>query len=620
MRLLFAEQLEYALGARDLLGEINLELRHGQKLALVGANGAGKTTLLRLLLGQLEPTRGRVLLTRGVHLEYLEQDARFASGQTVQQVLSRGFARLDQMEGELAALEGGLADPETYHRWEALHEQFQALGGYSRQGKLKAVLTGLGFAGREEQSADSLSGGEARRLLLGSLLLSAADALFLDEPTNHLDLRMRQWLAQFLNDYGGCVLLVSHDRHFLDQVARQTLFLKDSRLRLYEGNYSAFRRLRATEREMEERVYRNWQSELERLEGVLEQAQRWAHSSETHAIRKLHVEKQVEKFRETEPPRPEPDPRSLALRFPCTPQAGRVLFAEQLERSLEGRRLFQIDSLLVQPGERIALVGPNGAGKTTLLRMLLGLLASDAPAGRVGLGPQVKVGYYDQHLSGYDPQLTLFQTLYRLLGEEAHNVLGYWRFPYEAQFKKIGLLSGGERARLALLGLSLQEANLMVLDEPTNHLDLEMIEALEEALLQYQGTLLLVSHDLFFLDRLATRTWHLDQGEWADYPAPPSEFFERRRADAAALAPKTETPPPQRQRREKGRWHKERERERLESLIAQLEDQQKSLHHELEQPGLAAADYQRIHTSEQDTLHQLEQAYQHWEALVAELE
>ena len=191
MRLLFAEQLEYALGARDLLSEIHLELRHGQKLALVGANGAGKTTLLRLLLGQLEPTRGRVLLTRGVHLEYLEQDARFTSGQTVQQVLSRGFARLEQMEGELAALEGGLADPDTYHRWEALHEQFQALGGYSRQGKLKAVLAGLGFAGREEQSADSLSGGEARRLLLGSLLLSAADALFLDEPTNDLDLQLR---------------------------------------------------------------------------------------------------------------------------------------------------------------------------------------------------------------------------------------------------------------------------------------------------------------------------------------------------------------------------------------------------------------------------------------------
>lgn len=618
MRILFAENLEYALGARDLLSGLNLELRHGQRLALVGANGAGKTTLLRLLLGQLQPTRGRVLRVQGYHLELLEQDARFEAGQTIAQVLRQGFARLQHLEAELQSLEAHLADPEIYHRWEELHQRFEALGGYTRQNRYLSVLRGLGFEGRENEAAAVLSGGEGRRLLLGALLLSGSDALFLDEPTNHLDLRMREWLAAFLQEFGGCVVLVSHDRHFLDRVANQTLFLKDGKLKLYEGNYSAFRKTREQEREQEERVWRNWQNEKERLAGVLEQAQRWAHSSETHAIRKLHIEKQYEKFLQTEPPQPERDPRSLGMNFPAAGQPNKVLEALEVRKSLAGRMLFDVPNLLVQRGERIALIGPNGAGKTTLLKTLLGHLPSDSPAGQMRTGPGVKVGYYDQHLSGFDPSITLYETLYRLLGEEAHNVLGYWRFPFEAQYKKVGQLSGGERARLALLSLSLQEANFMVLDEPTNHLDLEMVEALEAALLRYQGTLVLVSHDLFFLDRLATRTWHLEDGVFQDYPAAPSEYLQRRKglAEAPKAAKKAEAP---KAPREKSRWHKEREREKLEAQIEALESQLKALHQELEQPGLSGSDYQRIHAQEVELSALLETTFAQWEERVAEL-
>ncbi|WP_147370696.1 ribosomal protection-like ABC-F family protein, partial [Meiothermus taiwanensis] len=535
MRIVLTENLEYTLGARDLLAGVNLELRHGDRLALVGANGSGKTTLMRLLVGELEPSAGRIYRSEGVHLELLAQDPQYGPADTVESVLKRGFARVQAMEAELARLEAHLADPEIYHRWEALHERYQAVGGYQQRARYEAVLKGLRFAGREQEKAGVLSGGEARRLALGALLLSGADALLLDEPTNHLDLEMTAWLEGFLQSYGGAILTVSHDRRFLDQVTQRVAWLRRGQIRLYEGNYSAFRRERALQEEQEAREYANWLKEKERREGILEQAQRWAHSSAKHARRLHSLEARMAQFEEEAVQPPEQDEPGVRIRFPLEKEATaeRVLEGWELHKSLGGRLLFQIPHLLVRKGERIALIGPNGAGKTTLLKVLLGLLPSDHPAGRVKTGPGVRIGYYDQKLSGFDPELTLFETLYRMLGEKAHAALGGWMFPYEAQFKQVKHLSGGERARLALLSLSLQQASLLILDEPTNHLDLKTVEALEQALLSYPGTLLLVSHDLAFLDQLATRTWHLHNGQFTDYPAPPGEYLERRSVRAA---------------------------------------------------------------------------------------
>jgi ATPase subunit of ABC transporter with duplicated ATPase domains len=628
VRIVFAENLEYTLGARDLLAGVNLELRHGDRLALVGANGSGKTTLMRLLAGNLEPSAGRIHRTEGVHLELLPQDPQYSPSDTVESVLKRGFARVQAMEAELARLEGRLADLEVYHHWEVLHERYQAIGGYQQRARYNAVLKGLRFEGREQEKASVLSGGEARRLALGALLLSGADALLLDEPTNHLDLEMTDWLVDFLQSFGGATVTVSHDRRFLDRVTQRVAWLRGGQIRLYEGNYSAFRQERALEEEQEAREYAHWLKEKERREAILEQAQRWAHSSAKHARRLHSLEARLAQFMQEAMVAPAANDPTLQIRFPLEQPATaeRVLEGWELQKTLGGRPLFYIPHLLVRKGERIALIGPNGAGKTTLLRVLLGLLPSDHPAGRVKTGPGVRVGYYDQKLSGFDPQLTLFETLYRMLGEKAHAALGAWRFPYEAQFKQVEHLSGGERARLALLSLSLQQASLLVLDEPTNHLDLETVEALEQALLSYTGTLILVSHDLAFLDKLASRTWHVYAGHFVDYPGPPSEYLERRKAEVVPKSPERPAaqnigqPASKTAGRVKGRWHLEREKERLEAEIAELEAQLQAVLSKANEPSLHHLEYARI-AEEQGRLEALlEQAFARWAEVTEQLE
>ncbi len=626
MRIVLAENLEYSLGGQELLRGVGLELCHGDRLALVGANGSGKTTLLRLLVGELEPSRGRIHRAEGAHLGLLPQDPQYSPEETVASVLRQGQARFRQMEAELARLERGLDDPQVYLRWEALHQRFEAVGGYQQRARYQAVLKGLGFADREMEKAQALSGGEARRLALGALLLSGADALLLDEPTNHLDLERVDWLVQFLQSFGGALLIVSHDRHFLDRLVQCVAWLHQGQLRLYQGNYTAFRREQATQEVQEAQQYARWLKEKQRLEGVLEQARRWAHSSAKHARRRHSLETRLEQFVQKAVPPPEAEAPGVRIQFPLEhpPSAERVLEGWALQKSLAGRLLFDIPHLLVRKGERIALIGPNGAGKTTLLKVLLGLLPSDSPAGRVRTGPGVRMGYYDQKLSGFDPELSLYETLYRMLGEKAHTALAAWRFPYPAQFKRVKHLSGGERARLALLSLSLEQASLLVLDEPTNHLDLKTVEALEEALLDYPGTLLLVSHDRYFLDRLAQRTWHLAEGQFADYPGPPGEYLERREARGAAVRveaepPKAQSPAP-RTSKVKGRWHLEREQERLEAQIADLEAQLQALQARTAQPNLHHSEYAQIAQEQAHLEARLNQALERWAALVEQLE
>lgn len=636
MRIVLAENLEYTLGARDLLDGVSLELRHGDRLALVGANGSGKTTLLRLLTGELQPSRGRIVKPQGVawgassggiYLELLAQDPHYGPEESVESVLKSGFARIQAMETQLSALETHLDDPQTYHQWEELHQRFEAVGGYQQRSRYEAVLKGLRFEGRQGEPAAVLSGGELRRLALGALLLSGADALLLDEPTNHLDIEMVGWLENFLGSFGGAILTVSHDRAFLDRVTERVAWLRRGKLRLYQGNYSAFRKQRAIQEEQEAREYAHWAKEKERREEILEQARRWAASSEKHARRMHSLEARMEQFMQEALEAPEADQATVKIRFPVEKEATaeRVLEGWNLEKSLAGRPLFKLENLLLRNGERVAVIGPNGAGKTTLLRTLLGLLPSDNPAGRIKTGPGVRIGYYDQKLSGFDPELTLFETLYRMLGEKAHAALGAWMFPYEAQFKQVKHLSGGERARLALLSLSLQQANLLVLDEPTNHLDLETVEALEQALLAYPGTLLLVSHDLFFLDQIATRTWHLHDGQFDDYPAAPREYLERREPQ---VVPEPESPgarhesPPQRSeaKKVKGRWHLEREKERLESHIADLEAQLAGVHARAERPGLHHSEYASIAQEQERLEAELTGAFEQWAAVSEQLE
>ncbi len=626
MRILLAENLEYHLGARDLIEGVSFELQHGDRLALVGANGSGKTTLLKLLTGDLEASRGKIVWTEGVHLELLDQDPKYDANETVETVLKSGFRRIQEMEEQLSVLEQNLGDIETYEHWEILHERYEVLGGYQQRTRYESVLNGLKFGDRENEKVAVLSGGEVKRLALGALLLSGSDALFLDEPTNHLDIEMVGWLEGFLKNYGGATITVSHDRKFMDAVTERVAWLSEGTLKLYKGNYSAFRKQRVIMEEQAVRDYETWTKEKDRLADILEQARRWAAGSAKHTSRMHNMEAKVEQHIATEPPKPAKAERSVRAQFPVDEKAlgpDRMIEAWNLRKSMDERTLFDIKNVLVKKGERIAIIGPNGAGKSTMLKSLLGEIVTDDPKVEIKIGYNVRIGYYDQKLSGFDPEPTLFETLYKQLGEKgARTALGGWMFPYDAQFKQVKSLSGGEKARLALLHLSLQKANLLVLDEPTNHLDLQTVEALEEALLDYPGTVLLVSHDLAFLDRLATRTWHIHNGQFIDYETGPSEYLERHNQKIVPDAPKVDKSPdkiqtnmkasPESKTKGKSKWHLGKEKERLELLITQLEEKLSKVLEDADEPDLHHSEYAKIALDQVNIEAELNQAIEEW--------
>ena len=533
-------------GEQTVLAGVQLELTAGSRTALIGRNGSGKSTLLRLLAKREAPDGGVVSVRADVQVGMLEQTPSFPAGASVDAVADAAFTELDAAQAELERLErAGLDDPARYERWERLHEAFERRGGYARRARRDAVLHALGFAGRGGQAVAELSGGETTRLNLARLLMAQPDVALLDEPTNHLDLVMRAWLEGFLARYPGAVVVVSHDRAFLDAACERTVEVRRGALRQADVPPSRYRLAERERERLEARTREAQAKEHGRLAAAALQMKRWAGQNAKLHRRAKAMEGRVERFEATMLDGPPPNERTTRFQFTAPPSGDVVLDARSVRAAFGERVLFDGVDLSVRRGERIVLVGPNGAGKTTLLRILTGERASDDPAGVVRWGARVRVGYFDQSLSRFDPDATLVETLLRLVGERAaHDLLGRFLFPFEAQFKRVADLSGGERARLALLDLTLQETNVLVLDEPTNHLDLEMIEALEAALEAFEGTLLVVSHDRRLLERLAERVWEVEdghfedyQGEWAYYLRQRRERREAEDALTAAAAP-----------------------------------------------------------------------------------
>jgi len=595
MLLAALQQVEKAYGDQVVLEDVTLELRDGSRTALIGRNGAGKTTVLRLLMGIEAPEKGGVHRGVGVTAALLEQDPRFDEAATLGDVAEEAFADLERMEEGLQALEvAGLEDPERYARWERLHETFERRGGYARRARRDAVLDALGFRGREEQPVRQLSGGERTRLGLARLLMAQPDVLLLDEPTNHLDIDMRGWLEGYLGRYPGAALIVSHDRAFLDGACDRTAELGLGHLRVGNGTPTAFRAARAEERRILEATRLNQEREHQRLEAAANQMKRWAGQNEKLHRRAKAMERRVERYAGRMIDAPDGSERTTRFTFDCDPSGEIVLSARHLSKRCD-RTLFHDVSVELRQGQRVALVGPNGAGKTTFLRLLLGEAASDDPRAEVRTGARVRLGYYDQDLRGVDPDATLIEEMIRMVGDvEAHNLLGRFLFPFDAQYKRVREMSGGERARLALLKLTLGRYNLLVLDEPTNHLDLEMIEALEAALRAYRGTLLLVSHDRRFLEASIDQVWEVRggrfeafEGDWSFY-----QRLRKRRADAAAALEADEAAAVRAQRRAQhegvsrgpSRWQLERMRDDLEARVAALERDLAALAARLEAP------------------------------------
>ena len=614
------QKVDKYFGEQTVLEGANLELRAASRTALVGRNGAGKSTVLNLLSDRVEPDGGMVFVRDGVTLAKLEQDPHFEPDASILEVSEQAFADLDTLEKKLEKLEhAGLDQPEVYEAWERLHETFERRGGYERRARRDMVLHALGFRGREGQMAKSLSGGEKTRLGLAQLLMAQPDVLLLDEPTNHLDMAMRTWLEGYLGRYPGAVLIVSHDRDMLDRACSSTADIAFGTLRSYEGTPSEYRAYRAEQLAVEALTRKNQAREQERLETAAERMKSWAGQNEKLHRRARAMFKRLERFEDTMLGEAEREQGSTRFRFESVESGDVVLQAQHLGKTFGTKRLFSDVGFTLRQGERVALVGPNGAGKSTFLKMLLGNLTSDDPRALLRYGARVRVGYYDQELRGVSPENTLLEEMIRMVGDtEAHNLLGRFMFPYEAQFKLVKNLSGGERARLALLKLTLGEHNFLVLDEPTNHLDVEMIEALEAALAAFEGTLLVVSHDRRFIRETTNLVWELGGGALTAYDGDWDYYqFKRTEAEAdveRADLDRAETRPQTPVTKGPSKWQLERDLADLEEKIAGLEaDLEEVTQHLTDTAALTAEQITELGTRHTEVENDLLSAMAAWE-------
>lgn len=516
MTILSVTGVSLRFGVATVLENISFSLNEGDRLGIIGVNGAGKTSLLKIIAGEQEPTEGAVYLSRQIQVGYLEQNAVIdeeeASG-TVLDYMFRAHGDLLKMERRQAELEAILSRAaESAEGMSAaaelseLSRRYAAAGGLEFRGRCASFLQKTGFSEADfSLPLSSLSGGQRTRLSLARILCREPDLLMLDEPTNHLDIATLEWLESFLSGYKKTVLVISHDRYFLDNVTNRTLHIERCQAKLYNGNYSFAQRQREEDRAAQEKKYKLQQREIERIEVMIAQQRHFAMERNFITIRSK--EKMIDRMEKVE--RPAAELKSMRLSFSAEEIGGNdVLRAEGLSKAFDGREpLFSDASFLIRRGERVFFTGPNGCGKSTLLKILTGKLPQTA--GRFELGYNIKIGYYDQENQQLDPGKTVLEELWSaypsLTQTEVRNTLASFLFCGDDVMKTVSLLSGGERARLTLSKLILSRVNLLVLDEPTNHLDIGSREALEGALQEYPGTILAVSHDRYFIDRLATR-------------------------------------------------------------------------------------------------------------------
>ena len=530
MIILSAKDLTKVYGTDVILENVSFHINKGERVGLIGVNGAGKTTLLRMLTGELAPDGGECFISADTRIGYLKQDGVFDSEKTVIEEVEDIFAGFPKLEAEMEDVlrqveQLGDSDPERsgrlLERYDQLHEEFGRRGGYSYKSEMAGVLTSMAFGEDSyNKKISSLSGGEKTRLALACLLLKKPDILFLDEPTNHLDIGTLKWLEQYLKSYKGTIVIVSHDRYFLDQTVTRIFEVERHRLNIYEGNYSFYAAERKARREAEMRKYEKQQTEVKRQEEMIRRFKQ--RGTEKLAKRAASREKRLAAMDLMD--RPSEGSSGLKLNFRENFRSGRdVLLAEGLAKTFgygsRARQLFENVDLDIKRGERVCIVGANGTGKTTLLRMLLGEI--QPTAGRIKIGHNVQPGYYDQGQQLLNNANTVIDEIhdeYRLYTDgELRNVLARFLFRGEQVFLEAGSLSGGEKARLSLLKLMMSGANLLILDEPTNHLDIESKEIFEEALLDFPGTCIIVSHDRYFLNRVPTRILELTEHGAVNY-------------------------------------------------------------------------------------------------------
>ncbi len=532
MSLLVANQIEKSFGGDAILSGVSLRLEWGRKMGLVGRNGCGKTTLLRILTGQMEPDRGTVSYSRGIRFGYLRQEQMVEHGWSVYDEAQDAFAPVLEMELRLRRLQHAMADARgegqlqsVMDEYGLLHDRFEAMGGYESLRDIKLVLKRLGFSETDlDKPTARLSGGEKTRLAVARLLLSAPDVLLLDEPTNHLDLEATEWLEGFLHDFGGAVILVSHDRYFLDRVVTSVAELDRTKLTIYPGSFSAYWTQRDANRKRQQELFERDQRDVARL---LEFFEKWKNtpSKRTQAVMR---KRWAERIREKMVERPTASGKSMKAGVKAAMRSGNeVVIIDQLTKSFGERTLFEDVDLFISRGQHVGIVGPNGAGKSTLIRMLIG--EENPTSGSVRIGANVTVGYFAQEASGLDLEATVLENMFAV-GEmqpvEARTHLGRFLFTGDDVFRPVSTLSGGEKNKLALAQLTWLKPNLLILDEPTNHLDIDSREALVETLRRYDGTLILISHDRYLLDQITGTTIEIADGRVTVFEGPYREYKE----------------------------------------------------------------------------------------------
>ncbi|TRY27078.1 ABC-F type ribosomal protection protein [Brevibacillus sp. LEMMJ03] len=552
MIIIATQHVQKSYGADPVLRDVTLEIKAGERVGIVGPNGAGKTTLFKLLAGLEQPDTGEVFRAKGIRWAYLPQTPQYPPEWTARDVIASAFGDVLAIQEEMRSLERemscvGEADRELERligRYQALQSEFERLDGYQWEARMAQVTDGLGLSeGFLSTPFARLSGGEQTKTGLAKLLCQQSDVLLLDEPTNHLDLEAMEWLEGFLRDYPGTVLLISHDRCFLDAVVSSIYHLDGGVAEHYIGNYSAF------VKEREERLlrqfaeYQEQQKKIKKMQEAIKRLKEWGNRSnppnEAFHRRAKSMEKALDRLERIERPRLEAERMGLA--FHKAERSGEeVLVAEGVSKSFGEKRLFDGASLLLRYGERKALLGPNGCGKSTWIKMMVGELPPDE--GAVRIGSRVKLGYLSQRALEGDQErrvIDVFRETAAVSEAEARHRLAKFLFYGEQVFKRIGQLSGGERMRLRLAQLMHQDVNLLVLDEPTNHLDIEARETLEEALAGFQGSLLIVSHDRYFLQKMVDGVYWVENGRLVHDEGTFEEAWEKRRQRRSGAGSRT---------------------------------------------------------------------------------
>ena len=564
----------------NLLEGLSFEIQEGECVAILGRNGCGKTTLLKILTGEMDYDDGEVFVNPNKRLGLISQIPQFPDGYTVEDVLRSAYKdllsakrKMEQLEHQMATA----ADDNLLREYDALVNRFQAGGGYDMDVEVDKVCNGLGITPEQRvQAFDSLSGGEKTRVNLARLLLEKTDILLLDEPTNHLDLRSVEWLEAYINAFKGTVLAISHDRFFLDRIAHRVIEIVDGHAEFYSRNYSFYIEEKQARFNLQLKQYEQEQAKLKQLGYTVERMKGWGINNRTLYRRAMSIQHRMERIKKTEKPKTE---KTMKATFGEKDFSGDVVFQMKgVEKSFGERTLFSGVELKVEGGERIAILGDNGTGKSTFIKCLLG---EEDCKGRIQFGPTEKWGYLPQIIKFSHPERTLYDTMLyekNCTPQTARDRLGAFLFQGEDVFKTVGNLSGGEQSRLRLCMLMDEKINLLILDEPTNHLDIASREWVEAAIEEFEGVLLFVSHDRYFIEKFAERIWALEDGVIRDYKCGYSKYRSILEHEAmvkpaiiAEPKPKKEKPKGGTKEIDKLIRRLEREIEKQESLVAELD-------------------------------------------------